>query len=166
MIPLSVSVIALISYERCCYSRHTRGPPACLVCCCLRGRVRSPSRPAAQRGPVLFHAGVAAAGRLDLVRPSECSSVCFSFWSPCVSAVRRPFPPCFYSMVTCDSWMVDSRLLSKTVHVYMRRADHTRKMTRSVHTVLMKSDGKSPFSADKQLQLLTYTWTKRHIVSY
>ena len=51
--------------------------------------------PPVQRGPVLFHVGVGCCMPLVLVCPSECSSVCSSFRSPCV---RRPsaLSPLFY----------------------------------------------------------------------
>ena len=78
-----------------------RGPPACcLVCCCLSwGRVRSPdSRPAGSR---VVHVRVAAAGPASwCVRLS--APPCAPLFGPRVSAVRRPFPPCFIYLD--DGW--------------------------------------------------------------
>ena len=67
----------------------TRGPPASSV-----AGVSGP--PPVHRGPVLFHVVVLLP--LVLVCPSECSSVCSSFRSPCV---RRPsaLSPLFYVFI-------------------------------------------------------------------
>ena len=64
----------------------TRGPPASSV-----AGVSGP--PPVHPGPVLFHVGVAAAGPGVSVRLS--APPCAPLFGPRVSAVRRPFPPCF-----------------------------------------------------------------------